>query len=316
MSGHFTPGNRWFAYGNLAAAMVIVGSSVVVGKIMVTQLPVFLASALRFAIALAVLVPLMYLREGHALPRLSGRNWRILGLQSLFGSFLFTTFLLYGLGSTSPAAAGIITSTTPAWIGLIAWLAMGERPLRRGVAGIACALCGVLLINLAAPAADGPGSGAVSLAGNLLVIAAVICESLFLLMRKGVDQPLSALAASTAISAFGFAWFLPAGIVQAVGFDFAAIGPAAWFSVLYYGLVVTIVAYLCWFAGIMQVDAATAGVFTGLMPVSAVALSMLVLEEPLTLPKAVGCGLALAGIMLISFARRSVQHASCFETNR
>lgn len=303
MSVHSSPGRRWAAYCNLSSAMVIVGSSVVAGKIMVTELPVFFASALRFAIALAVLIPLMYLREGRILPRLSGRNWRILGLQSLFGSFLFTAFLLYGLGSTSPAAAGIITSTTPAWIGLIAWLAMGERPRPRAVIGIACALLGVLLINVYgnATAAD---SGDVSTSGNLLIIAAVICESLFLLLRKGVDQPLSALAASTAISVFGFAWFLPAAIVQAAGFDYSAIGPAAWLAVVYYGLVVTIVAYLCWFAGIVRVDAATAGVFTALMPVSAVVLSLLVLGEPLTIPKMAGCGLAFGGILLISFSKK------------
>ncbi|QJT10789.1 DMT family transporter [Oceanidesulfovibrio marinus] len=303
--------SRWAAYLYLSSAMVIVGSSVVAGKLMVVELPVFLSSALRFVIALAVLVPIMRLREGSCLPRLSSRNWRILALQSLFGSFLFTTFLLYGLGSTSPAAAGVITSTTPAWIGLIAWLAMGERPGRRAVAGIACALLGVLLINTAGTSGH---SGTVSLGGNLLVIAAVLCESLFLLMRKGVDQPLTALGASTAISLFGLVWFLPAGVVQAVQFDYAAASTGAWLAVVYYGLVITIVAYLCWFAGIVRVDAATAGVFTGLMPVSAVVLSMLVLGEAMTWPTLAGCALALAGILLISLAKGKEETAASGET--
>ena len=77
------------AYINLTLAMVIVGSSVVAGKIMVDELPVFLASTLRFILALAILIPILYLREG-GLPRLSRRSWIMLGVQSLCGSFLFT----------------------------------------------------------------------------------------------------------------------------------------------------------------------------------------------------------------------------------
>ncbi|AGW12518.1 DMT family transporter [Megalodesulfovibrio gigas] len=299
----------WTAYGNLTAAMVIVGSSVVAGKLMVAELPVFLASALRFVVALAVLLPLMWWREGRLLPRLRGRNWRILGLQSLFGSFLFTTFLLYGLRWASPAAAGVVAGSTSAWMAGLAWLFLGERPGRRGMVGILCAMAGVACLNVmtpdAAAASDAGQAGAADAwLGLALVLAAVLCESLFLLMRKGVDQPLSPLGAATAVSAFGLLWFLPMGVVEAVRFDFAVAGPGAWGAVVYYGLVVTILAYWCWFAGVVRVDAATAGVFTGLMPASAVLCAVLILHEPLTWPVAAGCLLVLAGIVLLTARSR------------
>lgn len=296
----------WMAYGNLAAAMVIVGSSVVAGKLMVAELPVFLASALRFVVALAVLLPLMWWREGRLLPRLRGRNWRILGLQSLFGSFLFTTFLLYGLRWASPAAAGVVAGSTSAWMAGLAWLFLGERPGRRGMAGILCAMAGVACLNAMSPAAasgvipSAPDTTAEAWLGLALVLAAVLCESMFLLLRKGVDQPLSPLAASTAVSAFGLLWFLPMGLVEATTFNMASAGPKAWGAVVYYGLVVTILAYLCWFAGVVRVNAATAGVFTGIMPASAVLLSVVVLGEPLTWPVLAGCLLVLAGIGLLT----------------
>jgi drug/metabolite transporter (DMT)-like permease len=288
---------KTLAHVNLSLAMVLVGSSVVAGKVMVAELPVFLASALRFALALCILVPLVRHREG-GLPRISRRSWLLMGVQSLCGSFLFTVFLLYGLTHTGPSSAGIVTSTTPACMGIFAWLFLGERPTGATGAGIVFSVLGVAVINLAA--GQGGVAGDDPVLGNLMVLGAVVFESLFLLLRKTVPEPLSPLAVSTVISLFGLVWFLPMGVAEALTTDLAAVGPAGWLSVIYYGVFVTVAAYLFWFAGITRVPASTAGVFTAIMPVSALVLSVLALGEPVGWPQLAGCGLVLAGIVLIS----------------
>lgn len=284
------------AYLNLSLAMVLVGSSVVAGKVMVDELPVFLASALRFLLALIILLPLIHIREG-GLPKLSKRSWIMLAIQSLCGSFLFTVFLLYGLTYTSPSDAGIITSTTPACMGIIGWVFLRDSPSLATGAGIALSVAGVLVINLVDSSG---GSGSNPLWGNLLVLGAVVFESLFLLIRKTVPEPLSPLAVSTLISLFGLGWFLPGAVVQGMALDMATITVTGWFTVVYYGVFVTVLAYLFWFAGITQVPVSTAGVFTAIMPVSAVVLSALVLGEPIGWPQLAGCGCVLMGIVLIS----------------
>jgi len=288
------------AHVNLTLAMVLVGSSVVAGKVMVAELPVQFASALRFALALAILLPLLRMREG-GLPRLSRRSWLILAAQGLCGSFLFTVCLLHGLALTTPASAGIITATTPACMGLIAWLGMGERPGLRAGLGMFLSVAGLLAVN----AASASGAGSMPLAGNLLVLGAVVFESLFLLLRKGVAEPLTPLAAATAVSLFGLGWFLPGAVldlafaIPASG-GLAAVSVTGWVSVAYYGVFVTVLAYLFWFAGVTRVSAATAGVFTSVMPVSALILSAVILGEPVGVPRLVGCACVLAGIVLIS----------------
>lgn len=55
--------NQLAAYISLALAMAIVGSSVVVGKLMVETIPVFLSSGLRFMVAAIVLVILLFCFE-------------------------------------------------------------------------------------------------------------------------------------------------------------------------------------------------------------------------------------------------------------
>lgn len=287
------------AYINLTLAMVIVGSSVVAGKIMVAELPVFLASAMRFVLALAILIPLLWLREG-GLPKISLRSWGKLAIQSLCGSFLFTVFLLYGLTHTGPTSAGIITSTTPACMGIIAWLFLRDRPSLKTGTGIVLSVLGVIVIN----SVQGGGiSGSNPLLGNGMVLGAVIFESLFLIIRKTVPEPLSPLAVSTIISIFGLIWFLPVGVHELITTDLTRISVTGWITVGYYGAFVTVLAYLFWFAGITRVPASTAGIFTAVMPVSALVLSVLILGEPVGWAQLIGCVCVLGGIVLISRSR-------------
>ncbi|MBC16014.1 MAG: multidrug transporter [Desulfovibrio sp.] len=278
----------------LVLAMVIVGSSVVAGKVMTDELPVFLASLMRFAIALILLLPILFIKEG-GFPRLSRRSWGILAGQSLCGSFLFTVFLLYGLKYTSSADAGIITATTPACMGLLALLILRDRPSLKSGAGILFSVAGVMVINTIQT--DAMQSSLGSLTGNLLVLAAVFFEALFLLIPKSIREPLSPLATSTIISLFGMLWFLPMGIWELWHIDLTTISIMGWMTVAYYGAVVTVLAYLFWFAGIRQVAASRAGVFTAVMPVSAVLLSALVLDAPISWQQWLGCSLVLAGIV-------------------
>src|SRR3989441_4716122 len=135
--------------------MAIVGSSVVVGKLVVARVPVFLVGGLRLAFACAVLVPLLLLVE-RGWPRLGRRDLAVLGLQAFTGIFLFTTLLLSGLRLTSAAAAGIVTSTTPAVAGTPAVLLLRERltPARAG--GIAPPPVGTPALNAPPPAPPPP----------------------------------------------------------------------------------------------------------------------------------------------------------------
>jgi len=285
------------AYINLTLAMIIVGSSVVAGKIMVAEFPIFLGSALRFVLALIILLPIIKWKEG-GLPVMCRRSWLILAVQSMCGSFLFTVFLLYGLKYTGPASAGIITSTTPACMGILAWLFLKDRPSMKTTTGICLSVAGLIAINLI-QGAD-PSQNINPVLGNLLVLGAVIFESLFLLFRKTVPEPLSPLAVSTIISLFGLVWFLPMGVYECTTTDLTAVTTTGWLSIGYYGAFVTVLAYLFWFAGITKVPASTAGVFTAVMPVSALVLSIIVLGEPVSIYQLIGCGCVLGGIILIS----------------
>ncbi|MCC6345913.1 MAG: DMT family transporter, partial [Nitrospirales bacterium] len=174
------------AYLELTLAMVIVGSSIVAGKIVIGSFPVFLASGLRFALASALLVPLLYLRE-KGFPRPARQDLCILFLQSFAGAFLFNVFLLYGLRFTSATESGIITATTPAVIGILSWFFLKERPAWDKCAGIVLSGLGILAVSMGSTLSSS-GSGPNPLLGNTLVFGAVVGEALFTVLGKAELQ--------------------------------------------------------------------------------------------------------------------------------
>ena len=75
-------------------------------------------------------------------------------------------------------------------------------------------------------------------------------------------------------------------------------GSAAGFA--FTSLVATAIAYLCWFAGLARLRAATVGVVGLLNPVTGVLLGALVAEERFTVEQLAGIVLVLAGILIAS----------------
>jgi EamA-like transporter family len=107
--------------------MVLVGSSEVAGKLMTESLPVFLAGGLSSAIGAAILLHVLFAREG-GLPVVGRREMLVLLLQAFTVIFLFRVHLLWGLLFTSAAEGDGITSTTPAVVGPISFHFLKERP--------------------------------------------------------------------------------------------------------------------------------------------------------------------------------------------
>ena len=290
-------GSPVLARVQLASAMLLAGSSVVFSKVIAASVPTFLANALILLPAAAMLLALSkWLEDGLRVP---AGAWRPLALKALLGVVLFRVFLFYGLPLTSAASAGILTSSVPAVSALLAWLVLRERLTGRGALGVLLAGLGVLVLTV--PGTSG-AAGPLPLLGNALVLGAVVGEASWNVLSKLSGARLSPLAATTWVSLLALLMFLPLATVQALHFDFGRLSLWAWLAILYYALGATVLAYLLWFAGVRRVRASTAVVYTGWLPVSAVALSALVLREPLTPWHALGLGLVLCATLV--FARK------------
>lgn len=265
------------AYLELTLAMFIAGSSVVVSKLLVQTIPVFLASEFSLIIALTILIPLTYVSEGK-IPKIDKKTIFILFFQSITGVFLFRVLLFFGLKSTSAIESGLITSASPAMIAVLAYFILKERLYVNRIIGIIFVVTGILIVNIH-NLSTLQLNNTDSLQGNTLVFLAIICEALFSVLSKKNVSSISPIYRTTIITIFSAFCFVPFSIYDICNFNFSHLNSTAYFSVLYYGIFVSVISYILWFQGISKVPANNAAVFTGIMPISGILLSSIILNE-------------------------------------
>ncbi|KRC27428.1 hypothetical protein ASE31_17840 [Acidovorax sp. Root217] len=278
-------------------AMVLVGSTVVVSKVIAQDIEPFAATVLRHALALPVFLALMRW-HGQRLPRVGRRDALLLTVQAAAGSVGYSVLLILGVSLASASDAGIVAGTLPAAAALFSALLLGERTGLRLVLSIALATAGVMAVALA-PESAPPGGASTRLAGIALVLAAVACEAVFILANKRLSQPIPALALSTLMSAGGLLLSaLPAWLVaQATPSSFTVPALA---GVLYYAWVPTVGGFLLWYAGSARTSGVRASLATVWLPVAALLLSVVFLGESIRSWQWLGLGCVVAALLLAS----------------
>jgi drug/metabolite transporter (DMT)-like permease len=281
-------------------AMVLVGSTVVVSKVIGQDVEPFLATVLRHALALPVFLALMRW-HGQRLPRLGRRDALLLTVQAAAGSVGYSVLLILGVQLASAADAGIVAGTLPAAAALFSALLLGERPGLRLVIAIALATAGVMAV---AATPDTPGqAGHARLAGIALVLAAVACEAVFILASKRLSQPVPALALSTLMSGGGLLLSALPAWLAAPSSPSVLSGPAM-AGVLYYAWVPTVGGFLLWYAGSARTSGVRASLATVWLPVSALLLSVAFLGESVHAGQWAGLGCVVAAMVLASLPAR------------
>lgn len=303
----------WWAYACLATAMALVGSYVALSKLLVLAFPVFLLAWLRFCIAALAMPHWVRRRPGE--PALSRREHRLLFTLSLFGNFLFSVCMLFGVSMSSALAAGVIMAALPAMVALMCWVAWRERITRPVAAGIACAVAGIALVSLSRHDGMAPAAAAATpWLGHLLLLGAVCCEALYVVIGKQLTGQLSARRISALVNLWGLLIVTPFGLWQAWRFDFGAVAGGSWALLFFYSLAASMVAVWLWMRGLEHVPASSAGVYTVLLPISAACVGVAFLGERIDAAQAGAFALALAGVVLATWpgtapSRRAAQAA-------
>lgn len=276
-------------------AMLLVGSTVAVSKIIGADIEPFLATALRHAMALPVFVWLAW-RAGCVMPRLSRHDTLLLLVQAAAGSVGYTVLLIQGVMWSSAADAGVVTGTLPAMAALLAVLMLGERPGLRLLGAIALATLGVMALALAP---DSAAAKPTRLLGIAAVLAAIACEAVFILGNKRLRQPLPPLLLSTLMCAGGLLLSaLPACYLARS--KPSTLSPAALMGIAYYAWLPTVGGFVLWYAGSARTSGVRASLATAGLPVSALLLSALLLGEAVQPWQWAGLACVLAAVVLAS----------------
>ena len=284
------------AYVELTLAMVIVGSLSVVGKLIIAKFPVMLSSVLALGLAFLGMLVVHYWLQG-PLPKLNKAQFKYLFSQTVYGVFLFRIFFLYGLYWSSAAMAGILLSLTPVIIAFFSVLLLREPITRQSVLGIVLCCIGMALSQYQEIVVQGD---MMAMVGVGLILLAVVCEALFTVFRKKLShEALNPLTSNTYLCLIGTVLFLPLGLYDLLSFNLLEVSFNDWLPIFYTALFVNIISFILWFRGVDRVKASTAGVFTVVIPISAIILSNLILDEVITISMLIGMSLVLVGLIIV-----------------
>lgn len=302
MSSQSQGGGRFSSYALLACGMAIFGSGTPVSKVVTDAFPVFWASGVRMLLAAVVLVPLMVVWQGDTWQRLrnvSRADWLRIGAIALAGMFGFSVFMLYGMKEVTGAVGGIVMATTPAVTAAGAVLFLRDRLDRWRALAIALAVGGVAVVNFGLTGGSG---GDNVLLGTLLVFGAVCGEAAYTLLGKRLSANLTPVTIAAVAAVLALVLFLPFALAELDSVEAASASAGDWLALAWWGLGTMAAGSVIWYLGVQRVSGTTASAFMGVMPVSALVLSYVLLGESFEPIHLVGMAAVLAGIAAVTRA--------------
>ncbi len=291
------------------------GGMYVVSRAGFGLIPPVTLGALRVVIGGAALTLALWLaaRHNRRNPKLattawtSGDRWRAIALGGIVAATIITQFLGTALASAHDGA--LLTTVTPVFVVLLAWMLLGERPRWPVVAGMLLAVVGVAIVVAAQTATESGGSAnhETALLGDGLLVLSALCWALFTVVGAPLIRRHSALVAATSATRWSLLFMLPAAAIElAVRDDWRALSlsPGAVGAVLYLGLGATALAWFLWYRGIAHMEAGVASIYFFAQPVVGGILAGLFLHEALTGAFWLGGLVLAAGILVVAWAPR------------
>ena len=224
------------------------------------------------------------------------RDWRVFGFLAVFNVALFVGFQTFALLYLPSGTAAVLIYLQPILVGIFAWLFLGESLTPTKVFGLLLGFAGIVAVS-SAGLLGAPGD--VTPVGVACGVASALFWALGTVGFKKYEARVSTLwavavpflAGGVALSALGFLLESPS--------DISWTGPLI-SSVLYSALVGTGLAWLLFFGLVRAGEASRVASYIFVVPLAAVVIGAVLLDEGLGPPLIVGAALVVSGIYLVN----------------
>lgn len=282
----------------LVLATVFWGVLFSVGKLISPYLPPFALTLARYGMASLFLLPFAW-REFRRVVRADVPRLLVIGLLS---SLFFNGLLFFGLKFAPAGDSVLAPAIVPILTTLLGVLFLRERPTGAKVAALAVSVVGVGLV-FSSVLRGGGGSGRVL--GDLLIVAAALSWSGYLLLSAPLSGRYSPLLLTSVTCLAGTFGSLPLAIWEGGLGRFVALPGVAWQELLYISAVGTVGAFTLWSRGSEAVGPGRAAAYMNLVPIFGLVSSVVLLHEHLGTGQLMGMGLVLLGVWGATMASRA-----------
>ncbi len=275
------------------AAAAIWGGMYVVSKVVLDVIPPFTLITTRLLLGGLVLFLVIWMRAGlHVSAR---QFWQVLGVGTI-GYGISLGFQFVGTKLSTAANGSLVTSATPAFVLVFAWLILKERITPRRLAALTISSLGVLAVIDPRSARIEPSL----FLGNLSLLAAALTWALYSVLIRVVTRQLDVLTVSLIAFLGGLPIVIPAGAweLSTGGVGRITIGIIA--GVLFLGIIATALAMALWNNSFAMLDASVASLTFFAQPVVGSLLGWFFLKENITPLFLLGGVLIAAGLIVAS----------------
>jgi len=174
-------GNKQKAFLAILIYSIISGAVAAITKVGLSKIPPLSFAFIRFLLAAVIISPFIWKKRNSF-----ARDIKILGPFSLLATLNIILFVL-GIKLTTANSSQIIYATVPILVVLLSYFLFGEKLSFRQVLGVMLGFIGTFFV-LFLPILEKGGKFSGNLFGNILLVAAVISFSIYMILSKKAQK--------------------------------------------------------------------------------------------------------------------------------
>ncbi|MBR1627054.1 MAG: DMT family transporter [Bacteroidales bacterium] len=290
--------NKRKLYGYLAiiTADILWGMSFVWTKeLLQNGIPVFTILLGRMIVASSVL--LLLFKITGKLENIRRKDFSLFFLLALFQPFLYFIGENYGLKYASPSIGAAVVALVPVAQTLSLHLFYKENIRATVFLGTAVSAIGIAIMSFSSQTAD------LSMKGLLLLLLAVVSAAMYgTILQKILKKGYGPVTITTAQNMISIIYYLPCFLV----FDLNTVTSLQWnaqsvINILILGVLCSAGAFALYSTAAKLISVAGIAVFTNVIPVVTLAMSVLLGVELLNVRKTVGILIVIVGVLVSQF---------------
>ncbi len=279
----------------LLAVVLIWGANYTVGKYGMQALSPEVFTLTRFLLVIPVLWALVKWKEGDVTIRT--RDIPAFLLAALVGITLYQTLFVASLKYTSATNASLLVAMSPVFTVIVAVLLRQERATLTLAAGSLLAVVGVIVVK--GMAAGGLSFSREALLGDGIAALASVLFGIYPFTTARLAKTYSAMKVTFYTALFGTLFLAVYSMPEWLRVDWSSLPSSAWWSLVYAAYPVTAYSLAAWNFGIERLGAARVMPYMYLIPVTAILVAMVAIDEQMNGWQWAGSLMIVAGVFLV-----------------
>jgi drug/metabolite transporter (DMT)-like permease len=283
--------SNFLIYGKLILVALFWGGTFISTRIVAQNFGPFTGAGLRYSVALIFLIPLAF-RQNRNFFKEGLKKIPLMAALGLTGIFGYNFFFFKGLKSIPASRGALLVSLNPLFVMLLSALVYKEKITKLKLLGVLVSLTGLVIVVSRGQIGSVFSSFQV---GDLFILGCPVTWAIYTIIARPALQHTTPLQATTWASLTGLSFLLLFSLSEpAMPKITLEIGA----SLLYLGLIGTVVGFVWYYDGIQKIGATRTAIFTNLVPVFAILLSVLLLHEEVIWFTWLGGILVLSGVWI------------------